>query len=123
MSFVLYAIRHKPTGAYLPMRWESRRGYSHDEPTPGAVPRLFKNEKAAKAALKAWLQGTWERSISQSYDGDYDEVLSTTPQPSRHEDEMEIVELGLADDAAWKDAGDEDSGASVSPPAINEDRD
>ena len=59
MSFELFAIRHKPTGAFLPMRWDKRRGYSFDEPTPGAVPRLLKTEQAAKAALRAWLAGKW----------------------------------------------------------------
>lgn len=95
MSFVLYAIRHKPTGAYLPMRWESRRGYSHDEPIPGAVPRLFKNEKAAKAALKAWLAGTWTRHVSQTYYGEYDEILETKPVESRKAEEMEVVKMWL----------------------------
>lgn len=47
-----FAIRHIPTGRFLPERWRKGRGYSHDEPSYG-FPRLFPSERSAKQALIA----------------------------------------------------------------------
>lgn len=64
----LYAIRHKPTGGYLPApQGRGGRGGSHMEPTVftgnqgknGVIPRVWATEKAAKAALWHWLQGKY----------------------------------------------------------------
>ena len=102
---IYYAIRHKPTGKYLP-GWGSRRGrrgFTHDTPHDPKVvpPRLFSEQRYAKIALKHWLKG--KTSVWQSGDPfeGYDEDWKTFPVPSRKADEMEIVELRLIDSATY----------------------
>lgn len=95
-----YAIRHNPSGLFLPSldgsrNKRSRGGYTHTEPTPLEPPRLFTNLRAARNALTCWLSGV----ISQkwSYDPDsgyYDDLdLETSPRPDRKREEMEIVPI------------------------------
>lgn len=87
-----FAIRHTPTGMYLPERWRRGRGYSHDEPSH-SYPRLFPSERSAKQALTAWLQGEWETTTTS---GDwYEAIEDCGPEPTevkgRNRNEMEIV--------------------------------
>lgn len=97
-EFTAYAIRQKSTGHYLPMRWNKRRGYSFDEPTAGAFPRLLTSLTAAKLALGAWLKGKWEPELEVSdWDGGYSQIgASPTPVATRRADDMEIVQVTLA---------------------------
>ena len=56
----LYAIRHKPTGFYLPEpAGRQNRGSSHTEPVDctDERPRLFISELAARRSLIQWLRG------------------------------------------------------------------
>lgn len=93
-AFVLYAIRHKPTDAFMPMRWETwQQGYTHDEPAIGAVPRLFRTEKNAKQALHARLAGKTTARDPFNF------RLKITPVEGRNADEMEIVRMTLAEAA------------------------
>ena len=95
----LYAIRHKPTGGYLPApQGRGGRGGSHMEPMVftgnqgkyGVIPRVWATEKAAKAALWHWLQGKYVAYRYSSYD-DFEEEIDVLPQPHRKEADMEIV--------------------------------
>ena len=94
----LFAIKHKPSGNYLPHR-PRKRGYTHDDPTPG-MPRLFTKKAAAASALRCWLQGEWsDRGTVDSYTGewDYDGPYPTKPRPDRKTEDMEIVEMELTE--------------------------
>lgn len=103
----LFAIKHKPTGFYLPEPLgRMGRGGSHTEPVDcsgdNENPRLFVTKLGASRALSAWLQGkfnaerTWE-SDGEGFGGGYyvDDLPSVTPQPHRKKEEMEVVEFHL----------------------------
>lgn len=100
----LYAIRHKPTGHYLPdpdrVQWRK----SHVEPVDcsgDTNPRLFHTELSAKRALSAWLQGKWKADLSwesEGYEyGGYYVQDTPCPDPVAHrvKDDMEIVPFHL----------------------------
>jgi len=102
-KMVFWAIRHKPTGGYLPEpTGRMGRGGSHVEPVLHVdrmtEPRLFHTERAAKTALGTWLKGKVHHSAGYSCSGpdfleEYYEELSTEHVPSRVREEMEIVPL------------------------------
>lgn len=92
---ILYAIKHLPSGGYLP-GYGSRRGrggFTHDEPKVGLPPRLFGRKQDAKVALGHWLKGA--TSCYTSWDGDED--WSTHPKPHRKAEEMAVVEVRLTE--------------------------
>jgi len=68
---IVYAIRNRYTGLFMPYRYKKGGG---GEPTAdiqaGEMPRLFLTKVRAKRTLLVWVQGTWR-------------------------DDMEIVELRL----------------------------
>lgn len=107
----VYAIKHKPTGQWMPARMTrtSSRGWSHW--SPGYVhpvygeskphdpsPRIFFTLQSARNALTMWLQGTWE---VKHYPGSHFEPPEdgspepNTPPAPRSRDDMGIVELDL----------------------------
>jgi hypothetical protein len=88
LSLDLYAIRHRPTGNWIPPR--QGRGGSHDEPKPGQ-PRLFPSIRSARAFLSNWLQGVFERSGHQNWEGDWEDDVRIKKVDSRKKEEMEIV--------------------------------
>lgn len=88
----MYAIRHKPTGHFLPIP-KGRRG-SRVEPTPDCIPRLFQQERHAKGYLTVWLQGIVSVT-RRGYDWDEDEDWHVVPQSHRKRDDMEIVAIKL----------------------------
>lgn len=92
-----YAIRHVPSGTFLPMK--NGRGQTSVEPGEGP-PRLFFTPGQARTALKWWLKGRVKaRHTRRSYVGnydfydDYDDTLVTEPAPERRAKDMEIVEV------------------------------
>lgn len=94
----LYAIRHRPTGNYLPRPLgREGRGGSHLEPVePTSAketrPRFFETERAAKIFLSSWLKGKVIHTSSyDSLNGEYWEDTSVVPVPSRKAEEMEVV--------------------------------
>lgn len=95
-----YAIRHMPTGNYLP-HFGRRRGHTHAEPVPlgVAAPRLFTKRQYAQYALRCWLQGAWrEHHNYDSYTGEYDcwgpEPPAAPPKDRKPED-MEITVMSI----------------------------
>jgi hypothetical protein len=96
-----WAVRHKPTGWYLPEVYGRQgRGGSHVEPTNLVRPRLFISQRAAKAYLGQWLLG--KHNASRGYDSgspysepEYWEEVSVEPVATRKREEMEIIELKL----------------------------
>lgn len=112
----MYAIRHKPTGGYLPQpTGRNGRGGSHLDPhvfdgTTGygknrnrrtlkekLLPRLWAKESDAKNALTHWLKGKVHahRHYSGYPDYDYDEDTSLEVVTSRIREEMEIVPITI----------------------------
>lgn len=98
----LFAIRHKPSGAFMPEpKGRCMRGGSHLEPEKDVMPRLFHSERSAKAALTQWLRG---KHVAD-YDWDYDDYsgkeykyqcgTNIIPQPHRKREDMEIVPVSI----------------------------
>lgn len=98
-----FAIRHKPSGLFLPMRFRKSRGFTHDEPSAG-IPRLFPKRVAAAAALRCWLKGEWEESFTQGEYGEYEPSgpEPKIPKPDRKPEEMEVVQLTISLSARGK---------------------
>lgn len=101
----LYAIRHKPTGHFLPEpTGYAGRGGSFLDPVDcsgdGPNPRLFKSELSAKRALTAWLQGK-HHAVKESDSDEWGRTVvytvGSSPEyvPSRKKSEMEIVSFRL----------------------------
>lgn len=92
-----YAIRHKPTGHFLP-RYPGQKGGTWVEPTDKEPPRLFKTGRHAAVALGHWLQGqktvTYTRRHSMWGDEDWPEEV-VKPVESRIATDMEIVRIRL----------------------------
>jgi len=99
-TFEVWAIYQPSTGKFLPMRWTTVRGYTHDEPSFD-FPRLFRSERGARQALRAWLQGEW--SEAHTFDEHYMCYESTGPEPSLPRPEranygMEVIRVVLKTD-------------------------
>lgn len=84
------AIRHKPTGGFLP----AVRGYgfTRTEPSLELPPRLFEKPGPCRQALNRWLEG-------ELYEGNEDDsgfiTLRHVRRPDRRKHEYEIVEIEL----------------------------
>ena len=88
-----FAIRHKPSGMFLPA-FARKRGHTNVEPTDALAPRLFMKAHHAKAALDWWLLGAfYQGAVYHPEYGDYD--LCSTPKPHRKADDMEVVAVTL----------------------------
>ncbi len=93
-----YAVRHKPSGGFLPViprRW--RDGHTHLEPCTDSPPRLHSTKIGAQRALAQWLKGPLVRNYKPDRFGD---VLAEAgyrhmPVPSRIPADMEIVTIRL----------------------------
>lgn len=104
---IKWAIRHKPTGRFMPLSNNKRHGYTHDEPgimeDSNLCPRLFGREQDAKTALTWWLKGeTTGRWTGGSYlnvfgeaDDDYGFEWDTSFVVDRKAGEMEVVQISL----------------------------
>ncbi|MDR5839369.1 hypothetical protein [Caballeronia sp. LZ034LL] len=102
---LLYAIRHKPTGFFIPdpdrIQWRASHLQPVDCSGDGPNPRLFHTELSAKRALSAWLQGRWKAELEwESTDeygsGFYYQSLPVpTPIPDRVKEDMEVVPIRL----------------------------
>ena len=105
-----WAIRHKPTGRFMPARMSrsGRGGWSHWCPiTPGAQgfephPRLMFTQRSAQNALSMWLQGEWRNvtSVPTGYfddDGGDSELVPSEPLVPRVREDMEIVLFALVE--------------------------
>lgn len=90
MIRAFYAIRHLPSGGFLP---EVHKGYTFSEPSTKEcdVPRLFTTKAGAKRALSWWLKGITMVHRSRDYEGEYDETWQLDAQPHRKAENMEIA--------------------------------
>jgi hypothetical protein len=89
-----YAIRHKPTGHFLPQPPHMGRGFTHTEPTNKHPPRLHSSLNSAKQALGWWLDGkaTEHRVYAATDDSDF----RVTKVPARKPEDMEIIQCELS---------------------------
>lgn len=99
-NLLVWAVRHDPTGNYIPQLKTSVRGGSYVEPSADLPPRLFFSERSAKSFLGQWLRGRVEmvRRTPSSFDlyPDDDVVdMKHIPVPTRKKEEMSIVSLEL----------------------------
>lgn len=101
-----YAIRHKPTGGYLPEpSGRMGRGGSYVEPMipiPGELttyPRMFPTKRGAINALSQWLRGKhhMEYEYEECFGRDVrvEAGCSIEHVPHRDKDSMEIVALAI----------------------------
>ncbi len=95
---IYYAIKHEPTGRFLPAT-KRRRGFTNDEPESTVLwpPRLFPRRRDAEIALKWWLKGEVTREVTKDYYGDVDEVIHVRRIPRRRASEMRVVRMALAE--------------------------
>lgn len=85
-----FAIRHKPSGGFLPQM--TSYGFTRCTPTLTEPPRLFSKHGPARQALDRWLQGEWTE-VGFSED---DEVkLKVVPKSDRRSEDLEIVEVEI----------------------------
>lgn len=94
MSYI-FAIRHKPTGRYLPRPPSGQKGGSWVEPAlpDTETPRFFHEKRHAKTFLTVWCQGPQVRA--SSFDWEYD---GTIPDPKlaaepRIKEDFEVVTI------------------------------
>lgn len=110
----VFAIRHIPTGEYMPNKMSRAGAGGWSSWIPGPVldgyggcdgydknPRIFFSLRSARNALTAWLMGVHSRSTGitdQGWDTEdhYDEHIIEAPPVPRVRAEMEIVPLQLA---------------------------
>jgi len=96
MSY-LYALRHKPTGRFLPRPPSGRKGGSWVEPS-NETPRFFHRERDAKGFLTSWCQGPQINSYSTDWETGCEEYEGATPdiklaKEPRIRDEWEVVTI------------------------------
>ncbi len=99
----LYAIKHIPTGFYLPEPKGIRgRGGSFTEPVDCSGdeqnPRLFKTERSAKNALVQWLRGHHEGITEYEEGYRYSIGADVVHQPHRIKEDMEVVKFNLKEE-------------------------
>lgn len=104
---IKWAIRHKPTGRFMPQSSSKKHGYTHDEPTimvdSNLCPRLFGRAQDARTALTWWLKGEtsarWTGGMYTNVWGDAADDLdyewSLHPAVDRKAEDMEVVQLKL----------------------------
>lgn len=106
----VYALRHKATGKFMPVRmyrtsgagwsfwnpYETRPGYlPHDQ-----NPRLFFTKKSAQNAKSMWEKGEWIQRYSRPtlFDPSEEPIGPAAKMPAenpRQKDDLEIVEMRL----------------------------
>lgn len=87
-----FAIRHKPSGGFLPQM--AAYGFTRTSPSLDEPPRLFTTKKGCEQSLRRWLEGEW-------YEGQFNDETQTQDVkiikvPSRRAIEMEIVEIEIS---------------------------
>lgn len=100
----LYAVRHKPSGYYLPApqgkggrggTWVTPKAFiaNHGTNRHTLIPRLWATPRAANCALSLWLKG--KQSWSWVNEEGYQEYNGTIPDKHRRAEEWEVVEAWL----------------------------
>ncbi len=102
---IKWAIRHKPTGRFMPQSNNKRHGYTQDIPAvtlnSNVCPRLFGRKQDAATALTWWLKGEtyarWAGGMYTNVFGDADDDLNyewrTVSVTARTAEDMEVVKV------------------------------
>ena len=92
-----YAIRHIPSGDFVPAGGKGAGGHTKQPPSPTRPPRLFETLGAARKALTAYLKGQWEEVVGVSQTPDADIEIYAEPQKgtARNPSDWEIVPIEL----------------------------
>lgn len=106
---IVYAIRHKPTGAFMPARMfrTHGRGWTHWIPEPEGKeyglqgydknPRIFWTRRTANNAITMWLKGPMEQ-VNTGEGWDQSSTLETVkPKVPRKSEEIELVLFNLVE--------------------------
>lgn len=102
----VYALRHKPTGKFMPVRMSrgSARGWSHWEPTDDKdvfdkSPRVFFTLKSAQNALVQYCLGVHRRDAGWDNHWEAPEYSDVTfldaPKVPRKREDFEIITYEL----------------------------
>jgi hypothetical protein len=87
------AIRHKPSGGFLP---EVRGyGFTRTVPEKEEPPRLFIRRSSAANALNRWLEGEHTERYTDDDFGSSERTIVVKRVPHRKREDMEIVEVEL----------------------------
>lgn len=105
LTFNMYAIKHVPTGFYLPSVNKDKvaeRYASQQDPQPAEirVPRLFLTKRAARNALVQWLRGAHHVKYETSghgFEEETEQYMEVELIPSRLKEEMEVVVIRCMD--------------------------
>jgi hypothetical protein len=97
-SGVLFALRHRATGAFMPQR-PTGRGYTFWEPRdePEGTPRLFTTRRGAQIAAACWARGEFHREHHPGdwgFDDSYYDI-KVVIRDDRQRDDLEIVPVRL----------------------------
>jgi hypothetical protein len=87
----LWAIRHIPSGKYLP---DGRYPTRH-EPTHYKPPRLFTVKSSAAKALHAWSLGVWYCSDGLPEPVNHTNTFRSYNKIERRKEDLEVVEMIL----------------------------
>jgi len=91
---MFYAVRHRPTGLYLPV-YQGSTHYDFNNPTGGS-PRLFTSLGAARGWLTMYCKGPIVKQFSHHYEyGTEYEGLGHDTSRARDRREFEIVRVTL----------------------------
>lgn len=95
MKLERFAIRHKPTGNFLPL---TLNNHTEAEPQPDCIPRLFDSRASASSALSRWLEGIWSLNHYRTSgdwgdEWDYDWGPQIKPENPRVKEDMEVVKV------------------------------
>lgn len=105
-SATMYAIKHTPTGRYMPVAQPgSTRGASFVEPvdaeTSDKAVRLFGSARSAKIALSAWCKGQYfvrNNPVSLYRDGyDEEQSIEVVHVEGRVKSEFSVVTITLSE--------------------------
>ncbi len=122
----VFALRHKPTGEWMPARMyrTSRGGWSYWE--PGSLdnrphdgnPRIFFSLVSARNALTAWLRGEIDEEVHYTVDwqgpGERKNLV-TKLCPQRTRESIEIVSLSLTENPPQVGTQPASSSTSLEP--------
>lgn len=95
----LYAIKHIPSGGYLPPGGKGKDGHAHQDPSSTRAPRLFVKESDARQAMRCYVSGKWVVTF-------YGEEDLGGPEPKycgRVATEYEVVPMTLREDETMTD--------------------
>lgn len=88
-----YVVRHKLSQELLPADLRTASWWEPGRQTGEHIPRLFKNQKSARAFITSWARGVVE-AVKGSSTAPFDQ-LRVIPRPDRDKYQLEVVPVFL----------------------------